>query len=269
MIDQLKDERVIQPEAEQYNARLVRRIDQSADLGYFWVRYDGAPVPFEPGQYMTIGVLADGKLWQRPYSVASAPREAGDGGYEFYVRLVPIIRFTTLLWRLPEGHQMRMIGPKGRFMLEPDDERTHLYVSTGTGIAPFISMLKETHLAGRPRKTVVLHGCSYVEELGYRDMLEAWERDGTYPLTYVPTISRPNDPRNAGWTGRTGRAEAVVLDVCQELGLAPESTVVYICGNPDMIINVEELLMGSGFPEFHVKKELYWPKGTPGAASAA
>jgi ferredoxin-NADP reductase len=261
MTEQLLDERQIHPAAEQYNARLVRRIDQTDDLAYFWVKYYGEPVPFEPGQYMTIGVFADGKLVQRPYSVASAPREAGDGGYEFYVRLVPILRFTTLLWRLPEGHAMRMIGPKGKFMLEPDDERTHLYVSTGTGIAPFISMLQETRLAGRPRRTVLLHGCSYVEELGYREMLEAWERDGTYPLTYVPTISRPTDPRNAGWVGRKGRADAVVLDVCRDLDLRPESTVVYICGNPDMILNVEGLLMGSGFPEFHVKKELYWPKG--------
>ena len=268
MIDQLQDERVIQPEAEQYNARLVRRVDQSGDLAYFWVKLDTEPVAFESGQYMTIGVFADSKLWQRPYSVASPPREAGDEGYEFYVRLVPINRFTSLLWRLPEGHAMRMIGPKGKFMLEPGDERTHLYVSTGTGIAPFISMLEETHLAGDPRRTVVLHGCSYEEELGYREMLESWERDGTYPLRYVPTISRPNDPRNAGWTGRTGRAEAVVLDVCRDLELRPETTVVYICGNPDMIINVEELLMGSGFPEFHVKKELYWPKGKPGVSAA-
>ena len=42
---------------------------------------------------------------------------------------------------------MRMIGPKGRFLLEPDDDRTHLYVSTGTGIAPFISMIRETAAA--------------------------------------------------------------------------------------------------------------------------
>ena len=70
---------------------------------------------------MTIGVFADDKLWQRPYSVASAPNVAGTEGYEFYVRLVPVIRFTTLLWRLRPGARMRMIGPKGKFMLEPDD----------------------------------------------------------------------------------------------------------------------------------------------------
>jgi ferredoxin-NADP reductase len=205
--------------------------------------------------------------------VASAPRVAGDEGYEFYVRLVPIERFTSLLWRLPIGHGMRMIGPKGKFLLEPEDDRTHVYVSTGTGIAPFMAMIRETMAARAPRRTVVLHGCSYEEELGYRGELEALEREGAYPVTYIPTISRPADPRNAGWTGRTGRVEAVVDSVCEDLDLDPDQTVVYICGNPEMILNVERQLMARNFPEFHVKKELYWPKGKDadllGAAAAA
>lgn len=253
-----EDRREISPESEHYNARLVRRVDETDDLSYFWVRFDGEPVDFRPGQYMTIGVYADGKLVQRPYSVASAPRESGGAGYEFYVRLVPIPRFTTLLWRLPVGHPMRMIGPKGKFVLEPDDHRVHLYVSTGTGIAPFMSMIRDT--MERPRRTVMLHGCSYADELGYRDVLEGWERDGGYPVRYVPTVSRPNDPRNAGWAGRTGRVENVLASVCDDLGLQPDQTVVYICGNPEMILNVERVLMERGFPEFAVKKELYWPK---------
>lgn len=269
MTHHTEDPRAISLESDSYNATLVRREDQSSDLATFWVRFNGDVTPFQPGQYMTIGVYADGKLVQRPYSVASAPRDSGTDGYEFYVRLVPILRFTTLLWRLPVGHGMRMIGPKGKFMLEPDDDRTHLFVSTGTGIAPFISMTRELLAEGRPRRTVMLHGCSYVEELGYREQLEAWERDGSYPMTYVPTISRPDDARNAGWTGRTGRAEHVVHDVCKDLGLRPEQTVVYICGNPDMILNVERVLMDDGFPEFHVKKELYWPKGKDAAIMAA
>jgi len=261
MIEPQEDTRAIEIEHEAYNARLIKRVDHTDDLATFWVKFDGEPTPFEPGQYMTIGVYADGKIVQRPYSVASPPETAGEDGYEFYVRLVPILRFTTLLWRLPVGHEMRMIGPKGRFMLEPDDARTHLFVSTGTGIAPFMAMIRQHLIQGTSRRTVMLNGSSYVDELGYRDELEAWERDGTYPVTYVPTISRPKDPRNEGWTGRTGRAESIVLDVCRDLGLKPEETVVYICGNPDMILNVEQVLMDRGFPEFHVKKELYWPKG--------
>jgi ferredoxin/flavodoxin---NADP+ reductase len=259
----LEDSRVIDAEHESYNATLVKRVDQTDDLAYFWVRFDAEPTPFEPGQYMTTGVYADGKIIQRPYSIASAPAVAGVEGYEMYVRLVPVIRFTTALWRLPVGHRMRMIGPKGRFMLEPDDDRTHLFVSTGTGIAPFISMIRQHLVDGTARRTIMLNGSSYADELGYRELLEGWQRDGTYPVTYRPTISRPADARNAGWDGLTGRVEAVVSDVCRENRLRPEKTVVYICGNPDMILNVESILMDAGFPEFHVKKELYWPKARP------
>ena len=268
MTHHAEDDRAIDPDAPVYNATLVRRVDHTSDLASFWVRYDGDPVAFHPGQYLTTGVVVDGKLLQRPYSVASPPQVAATEGYEFYVRLVPVMRFTTALWRLPIGHRMRMIGPKGRFLLEPDDRRTHLYISTGTGIAPFISMIRDTMLRDDARRTVVLHGCSYTDELGYREYLEGLERDGTYPLSYVPTISRPTDPRNAGWSGRSGRAESVVAAVCRDLGLRPESTVVYICGNPDMILNVESALMARGFPEFHVKKELYWPKGKDAALLA-
>ena len=267
MTDNLEDTRNIEPEHETYNARLIKRVDHTDDLATFWVKFDGEPTPFEPGQYMTIGVYADGKIVQRPYSIASAPATAGTDGYEMYVRLVPILRFTTLLWRLPVGHEMRMIGPKGRFMLEPDDERTHLFVSTGTGIAPFMAMMRQHLIQGKPRRTVLINGSSYVDELGYRDTLETWERDGTYPLTFVPTVSRASDPRNAGWSGRTGRAEGVIMDVCRDLELDPHNTVVYICGNPDMILNVEELLLAAGYPEENVKKELYWPKGKTVTAS--
>jgi ferredoxin--NADP+ reductase len=261
-----EDSRVISADAPQYNATLVRRVDDTAELASFWVKLDGQATPFESGQYMTAGIFADGKLWQRPYSVASAPSVASTEGYELYVRLVPVIRFTTLLWRLEPGARVRLIGPKGRFVLEPVANRTHLYVSTGTGIAPFVSMVRETLARGQPRRTVILNGVSFVSDLGYRAELEALERDGKYPLHYVPTVSRPADPRNAGWTGRAGRVEQVVGDVCRDLGLRADRTVVYICGNPDMILNVERVLMDRGFPEFHVKKELYWPKGKTAAA---
>lgn len=255
------DSRVIAPDAEKYNATLIRREDNSPELIKVWVRYDGDPVAFQPGQYMTIGVYADDKLVQRPYSVASTPEAAGADGYEMYVRLVPTLRFTTLLWRLPVGHSMRMIGPKGRFMLEDGDDRTHVFVSTGTGIAPFISMTRQLLARRRPRRTIMLHGCSYVDELGYRELQEEWVTDTKVPLTYAPTISRPDDPRNAGWDGYIGRAEAVIDDVCRDNDLDPADTVVYICGNPDMIINVEERLTALGYPEEHIKKELYWPQG--------
>ena len=60
-----------------------------------------------------------------------------------------------------------------------------------------------------------------------------------------------------------------VQRLCRDEKLKPEKTVVYICGNPEMILNAEAVLMDRGFPEFHVKKELYWPKGKQAGAPAA
>src|SRR5919204_323663 len=112
--------------------------------------------------------------------------------------------FTPLLWQLPVGHRMRMIGPKGKFTLEPDDDRIHLFISSGTGNAPFIAMMRMLAREGRPRKTVFLNGVSYAGDLGYRALLEGWASSGAYPVTYIPTVSRPKAPENAGWTGRWG-----------------------------------------------------------------
>ena len=253
-------ERPIAPESAFYNARLTRRVDLTESLGFFWVSYDSDPVAFEPGQYLTIGIESNGKLVQRPYSVASSPREVDDG-YEYYVRLVDGGLFTPLLWRLPVGHRMSMKGPKGKFVLEPDDDRIHVFISSGTGIAPFISMMKTLLIDGAPRRAVILHVASYVRDLGYRELLEEWQRTGEYPLTYVPTISRPGSPESNRWTGRTGRVEAIVPAAYDDLGLTPDNSIAYICGNPDMITSVDLLLQERGFPEAQIKKELYWPKG--------
>jgi ferredoxin--NADP+ reductase len=252
---------IVATDDERYNATLVRRVDQHESLAYFWVRFDEEPTPFEPGQYMTIGVFVDGKIVQRPYSVASAPSVAGDTGYEFYLRLVQGGTFTPILWDLPVGHRMRMIGPKGKFLLEPDDDRTHLFISSGTGNAPFVSMMRDTLAAGRPRRAIYLNGVSHARDLGYRDTVERWAGSGEYPVTFIPTVSRPDDPMNADWTGRTGRVESIVAPIVGELGLDPGDTVAYLCGNPDMIQSAEVTLLELGFPEPAVKKELYWPKG--------
>jgi ferredoxin--NADP+ reductase len=251
----------IDPAAPQYNASLVRRVDETESLAYFWVRFEGDPTPFVSGQYMTIGVFADGKLVQRPYSVASDPAVAGTDGYELYIRLVEGGQFTPLLWDLAVGHRMRMIGPKGKFTLEPNDDRTHLFISSGTGNAPFVSMMRALLREGRPRRAVFLNGVSYEHDLGYRELLEGWESSGEYPVTFIPTVSRPAAPENARWGGRWGRVESIVAPVCDELDLTPDNTIAYICGNPDMIIAAEATLLERGFPETQVKKELYWPKG--------
>ena len=102
------------------------------------------------------------------------------------MRLVEGGTFTPLLWRLPVGHPMRMIGPKGKFMLLPEDERTHIFISSGTGNAPFVSMMRQLLADGRPRPVVFLNGVSYADELGYRALIEGWEDSGDLPGHLLP-----------------------------------------------------------------------------------
>ena len=269
------DPRTIIPDDERYNARLIARADETESLTYVTVKFDGDATPFDAGQYMTIGVFTETELGprivQRPYSVASDPGVCQTDGYELYIRLVNGGMFTPLLWRLPIGHRMRMIGPKGKFTLLPDDDRMHVFISSGTGNAPFVSMMRRLMREGAPRPAVFLNGVSYQHELGYRGLVESWAADGTYPVTYVPTVSRPSAPENAGWTGRWGRVESILEPVLDELGLTPANSIAYICGNPDMILSAEATLLGRGFGEDQVKTELYWPKGKEpaGAGSGA
>jgi ferredoxin--NADP+ reductase len=239
------------------NATLVERIELDPTLAIFRIRPDAIPPPgtpwFLPGQYVTIGVA---KI-QRAYSIASDPEERR--WLEFYIRFArePATEspLTHLLWALPVGARLH-IGEKiaGRFTLErtvaAGDTRLKLLVGAGTGLAPFVSMVRHAERAGDPAglgRFVILHGVSHPHELAYRDELtEAASRSG---LRYLPTVSRPAG--HPEWTGLTGRVESLLEDGRVEgLSLRPEQAVVYVCGFRDTIAgSVRRLLRRRYIPE--------------------
>ncbi len=248
---------------------------------------------FKPGQYATLWLTHRGKTTPRPYSIASSPSETHK--LEFYINLVEHGRLTPSLWEVEvlEGLRIRdprthleVTGPKGRFVLDDDDRRDLVFIASGTGLAPFISMIRklnENYLAAPesfpPRSIHVIHGVSYSNNLGYREELErlAHETGKTHrrrlAVAYLPTISRPHlDP---SWTGLKGRAETLLEFTAGEESdpvepqsiiksmlltmLRPETHVVYICGHPGTVDNVERLLTLRGFkPERDMKREKYY-----------
>src|SRR5262245_46215632 len=137
------------------NATLVERIELDPTLAIFRIRPDAIPAPgepwFLPGQYVTIGT---GGI-QRAYSIASEPEERR--WLEFYIRYArnPATEspLTHVLWTLPVGARLH-IGEKiaGRFTLErtvaAGDARSKLLVAAGTGLAPFVSMVRHAGRAG-------------------------------------------------------------------------------------------------------------------------
>jgi ferredoxin--NADP+ reductase len=238
------------------NATLVDRRDLTADVASLYVQPDAGTTPFAPGQYATLGLEVAGRVVQRPYSMA-APHPA-DGAWEFHVRRVRGGALTEHLWEVPVGGRLRLGEPRGRFTPDPDDRRSHLFVATGTGIAPFVATIRDDLAAGRRRPVVVIHGVAHAEDLGFRDLLARLASGHESAFRYVPTISRPDDPRNAGWNGATGRAERVVETGWGALGLDPAATVAYLCGNPGMVASARASLAGRGIAPERVHMESYW-----------
>jgi ferredoxin--NADP+ reductase len=238
------------------NATLVERRDLTADVADLLVQPAQATPPFEPGQYATLGMSVDGRILQRPYSMA-APHRAGDP-LEFHVRRVRGGALTERLWELPVGARVRLGAPRGRFVADPADRRAHLLVATGTGIAPFVAMIRDDLAAGRRRPIVVVHGVARADELGFGGLLAGLAADSRSAVRYFPTVSRPADSRSAGWAGLTGRAETLLAEDWGILGLDPARTVAYLCGNPGMVAAAEAALAARGLAPADVHRESYW-----------
>ena len=88
---------------------------------------------------------------------------------------------------------MSIKGPKGKFVLQPDDDRMHVFISSGTGIAPFISMMATLLIDGRPRRAIVLHGVRTSTTWATASWSRAGARRGRTRSSYIPTVSRPSD----------------------------------------------------------------------------
>ena len=240
-----------------YNGRLSRWEEIAPGLAIVGVQSTDQPFPFEAGQYATLGLLGpEGKLVQRPMSVSSSSDRLDE--YEFFIRLVEGGAFTTLLWERKVGDAINIKGPKGRFLLQ-DDERRCLFVASGTGLAPFMSMIETLRDRGQTRQIALLHGASYDHDLAWREHLTALEETGEFPLRYVATISRPQ--ASPSWNGCTGRVETILESQLEAHGLDAANATLYLCGNPEMITAVDEIATRRGFAPEQIRKELYWPKG--------
>ena len=242
------------PKPLAYNAVLVRREDFTPELTTFHVRYDEseAEAPtFLPGQYVALGLNNEAKpelgSVRRSMSLCSAPeqREA----YEFYIRYVKHPEsdnpLTHLLWKMSVGDRIFMTRkPVGVFTIKDtvgDNQsgRFCIFVAAGTGLAPFVSMVRSDVLRD-PKvdlsRYVLLHGASYPDDLCYREELERYAAENG--LHYFRTISRPKEA--PGWKGDVGRVEDYFLAdrlgaLEDRLGLAagglrPDRAAVLICG---------------------------------------
>ena len=148
---------------------------------------------------------------------------------------------------------------------EIPEDRDLLMVATGTGLGPYISMVRTYYGTHHKRRFVVVHGARHSWDLGYRSDLEALSRDDPN-IIYLPTVTRVDEERS--WAGHCGRVQSVFEDGALEkqvgCPVSPENFDVLLCGNPEMIQDMRERLEVMGFKR-HRKRdpgnlhfEKYW-----------
>ena len=213
--------------------RLVERSDVTDDLMVIKLEHQSDKFSFKPGQYCTLGLFGV----ERAYSIVSAPFE---DKLEIFVELVPEGEMTPLMWSMKLGDTLS-IRPraKGLFVLD-HSVHNHFLVATVTGVAPYISMIRQyIHDAGQGHVFYVLLGASYADELTYDTELSRLALEYPESIRFVPTVSRPDESRNSGWSGTVGRVNNVVEEFLARFDLPKEDSKIYACGHPGMIEDVK------------------------------
>lgn len=239
--------------------KIARRRDWAS--GLMSLELEARAEPFVPGQFVNLGLDIDGNRLKRSYSLASAPGAAS----EVYLSLVPEGGLTPALFERGTGDAVWLDDrPLGFFTLEhiPAAERAWL-VATGTGLGPFLSMLRSPTIWQRFARIVLVHGVRYVSHLGYADELTRLVAEHPGQLDYVPAVTREAAPGII-----SGRLPALIasaeLERRVDVQLDPARDHVLLCGNPAMIMEMQAELGKRGFAKHRPRKpgqitiESYW-----------
>src|SRR3954451_9460800 len=206
---------------------------------------------FRNGEFTMIGLNVEKKPLLRAYSVASANYE---DRLEFFSIKVPDGPLTSRLEHLKRGEEV-MVSRKatGTLVIDNLESGRNLYlVGTGTGLAPFLSVIKDPETYERFEKVVLLHGCRRVAELDYGEMItDKLPNDDLIgelvrnQLIYYPTVTR--DPyRNRGRITDLMTSGKLFSD--NNLApLSPEHDRSMICGSPGLVHVIKALLLRKGF----------------------
>jgi ferredoxin--NADP+ reductase len=265
------------------NAIVTQRIDFAPGLMILRVAPDGWELPtFTPGQFNVLGLPATAPrapdadpenpppkpdaFIRRAYSIASASIEREF--VEFYIVQVKSGSLTPRLFALKVGDRV-WLGPKatGMFTLDQVPREKHLvFIGTGTGLAPYMSMIRSHLQGGGARKFAALHGARHSWDLGYRTELFQMQRL-TQDFIYLPILDDPSGEPTP-WKGAVGFVQDLWKrgDIEKAWGFkpSPENAHVFLCGHPRMIESMKEILAAEGFV-LHTKQtpgqvhlEEYW-----------
>ena len=226
------------------------------------LQIEAESIRFEAGQFTKLALPVEGNMLARAYSFVNAPQERP---HEFYYNIVPDGALTQRLARLQAGEAVWVSpGAAGFLVLSEVPEARNLWLlATGTGIAPFLSILKSETAWRRYGRIVLVDAVRRAEDLAYRDCVEHLKREQAGRFTSVVFVSRELAP--GGLTGRI--PQALIdgrLEAAAGVELSAASSQVMLCGNPAMVTDAVHALAQRGMKKHrrrspgHITVENYW-----------
>jgi CDP-4-dehydro-6-deoxyglucose reductase, E3 len=197
---------------------------------------NGGGFHFSPGQFISIHMRTNGRQYARAYSIASALR--ADRRFELCMREAADDPATAWLNELKAGDAIEFTGPFGYFRLRQPPDAVSAFVATGTGIAPVRAMVQQFYARPGAGEAWLIFGVRHKADILYREEFEARQRENPN-FHFIPTLSQAE----ADWTGHRGYVQTHI----QKYLAGKRGLHVYVCGTPQMVNEVRQLLLSMGY----------------------
>lgn len=219
-------------------------------------------MPFKAGQFIRLQRPVDGDVIAKPYSLVNSPDEPD---IEVFFNKVENGRLSSSMAALQAGDTIDYSQPAtGFFVLDTVPESKHLWMfATGTGLGPYISILKTAEAWQRFENIVLVQGVPLLEELAYADIIGTWRQQYPEQFRFVSCVTREQNP--AGLQGRItellGQGD---LEKHAGLEINEANSHIMLCGNHNMIDDMKVLLGKRGMDKHlrhkpgHITTEQYF-----------
>lgn len=244
------------PRPEWQTARVTEVIEETAETVTLRLELEKGE-GFAAGQYYNVRYPVEGRPRpvQRAYSVGSSPHPPGPGLIDITIKEMEGGLVSPQLVRaLQPGHELQVRGPHGNFTWDISEGGPLLLVAAGSGVVPFMAMLRYAIAHGGGPRTVLLFSSKSRELAIYGDELDRMEAEQEW-LEVVHTFTRaPDDPRPRYHR----RIDApMVQDSLNRLTSVPAEALGYACGPPEMVDVAEQALLAAGVPKERIRTEKY------------
>lgn len=227
----------------------------------FTIKVAADVAPFQAGQFTKLAMTIGEKRIARAYSYVNAPK---DPVLEFYLTEVEGGKLTSGLVELSVGDSIDVESKANGFLtIEESPKREILWmIASGTGIGPFLSILADGKVWDKYQQVVLIHSVRFNTDLTYQDFIHAHQKLFKQ-FTYLPLVTRESPER-----GLEGRVTDLIkssefVNYCN-LEKLPEDSHFMICGNPQMVKDLTQLLQSVGYKRHrraepgHISVEQYW-----------